>query len=692
MHLATKYGPDKVADFIEMLKDGTGSYRSQALSCLGNVEPVQAAAAAIPLLIELWQTSRDVYERQSCVRLLARLPLADETVRILKEALVDRNEQIRGCAATAIPFNDAFLPEIMTALHDPVSHIRKAMISQLARMPQDKKDTQEFLQLVVDGLRDTDCFVRGEACRVVDSVGTNATNFGAELLRLLEIETDESVRWNAAGALVRTGGARPADLPNLVKYLRPDGRYFHIRSYAAQIIGQFGVQAKDAVPALIQAIELDPDVGVRAAAIEALGNIGADAEPALQTIVEILKDRTALVDSMGYSHRHQAADALGKIATADNQAVIGALTDALSDTNDRVRASAITALEALGVPKDKVARLANSQNAELTIADRLRDDDASVRNQALKELSLQVHKEKKETDWAPLMPALVAILREDKTNQLIALILIEQSGTAGRAALDVLLDKRKDASSHLSDYLSQALVAIAPDDPRVLEVIYETLMNTNRTKGADAAALAKAGVRGVPYLIAALDAPDTQTIYCAAGALQSLGETARDAVPALLNLVQTRRNLLGVWATCGVPSGLQAVLGALGAIAPNDKAVLDTISKISNEDDYISRSAALYGLEQMKTAQSQEEATRVRRVDILARSQNQADCEIHSALHRNQSNQPPPEIVFEIITRYALMKDIFHGVPWHEVCAKHMAAHNITQQQIESEVMRRKSS
>jgi TolB-like protein/Flp pilus assembly protein TadD len=62
------------------------------------------------------------------------------------------------------------------------------------------------------------------------------------------------------------------------------------RARTARMLGRFGAQAADAVPALIDALG-DPSPVVRSAAISALGSIGAKAKPAVPALTAIRDDR-----------------------------------------------------------------------------------------------------------------------------------------------------------------------------------------------------------------------------------------------------------------------------------------------------------------------------------------------------------------------------------------------------------------
>lgn len=67
-----------------------------------------------------------------------------------------------------------------------------------------------------------------------------------------------------------------------------------VRKEAAKRLGAMGAAARDAVPALIEALR-DPDDVVRCAAVEALGEIGPDAQSAEAALTNLLSDPEGLL-------------------------------------------------------------------------------------------------------------------------------------------------------------------------------------------------------------------------------------------------------------------------------------------------------------------------------------------------------------------------------------------------------------
>jgi HEAT repeat protein len=191
-----------------------------------------------------------------------------------------------------------------------------------------------------------------------------ASVFGADVGDLIKQlkDPDNDTRRAAVRSLAEAGAdAKPA-VPALVQALKDKDMF--VRRFAAQALGEVGAEPRDAVPALRAALDdrrkevqeaaatalgkmggaaVDALVGVvkdsgketdvRRRAVEALGAMGAEARPAVPVLTEALKVAAPGKKKKGpdYSDvRVAAATALGGIASADDKAVLDALT-ALTD-------------------------------------------------------------------------------------------------------------------------------------------------------------------------------------------------------------------------------------------------------------------------------------------------------------------------------------------------------------------------
>jgi len=114
------------------------------------------------------------------------------------------------------------------------------------------------------------------------------------------------------------------------------------RLASARILGEIGPAAKDAAPALAEALK-DPDRDVRQNAAQSLGYIGPGAKAAAPGLIFALKDNDAQV-------RRSAAFALGKVGSLEAEEPLKA---ARKDSVEAVRNAAKAALKDLKKFKKK---------------------------------------------------------------------------------------------------------------------------------------------------------------------------------------------------------------------------------------------------------------------------------------------------------------------------------------------------
>src|SRR5262245_16194901 len=89
------------------------------------------------------------------------------------------------------------------------------------------------------------------------------------------------------GSKVKRDYAAYSSIPSLIECLKDKDA--GVRFTAAENLGRYGANAKDAVPALTGALK-DPDKNVRGAAAYALAGVGADARDSIPALREVLQD------------------------------------------------------------------------------------------------------------------------------------------------------------------------------------------------------------------------------------------------------------------------------------------------------------------------------------------------------------------------------------------------------------------
>lgn len=279
---------------------------------------LQAVQVAAQSLAELLEVPEDASRRKFPPP--GRKLTANELARIL-----DVYRQTETDLALVKPMLDAFRNNVTTyaeGLRDPEPRVRLAAIRAfenlgnarlrlvrrannlptiqdakegINRSPNDLLKEADFLQPVLDRdmpqvivlLRDPDVRIRRATAEALEVLEAKAEPAMAGLMLALQ-DPDRFVRWTAAKTLgyMPTDRAHPAVLPLATLLSDPD---LNIRIAAAASLEALGPVAKDAVPALSQAIKTG-DIEARLAAMYALTKIGpGPALGALPAIIDCLR-------------------------------------------------------------------------------------------------------------------------------------------------------------------------------------------------------------------------------------------------------------------------------------------------------------------------------------------------------------------------------------------------------------------
>jgi HEAT repeat protein len=147
--------------------------------------------------------------------------------------------------------------------------------------------------------------------------------------------TDLGMQNSAKDLLAQIGNSDPMVVPKLCQLVKK-GNYA-----AAEVLGRIGPvgdQTKVVVQTLAESVKnKNHSSSTRIAAAKALPRFSVDAKEAVPAVLEMLKDSNAIL-------RAQAAETLGQIPGVGKEAT-PALLEARKDTNLSVRAAAIKALE-----------------------------------------------------------------------------------------------------------------------------------------------------------------------------------------------------------------------------------------------------------------------------------------------------------------------------------------------------------
>ena len=216
-------------------------------------------------------------------------------------------------------------------------HLSGLQVDEYERPTPTPTPGLEDVAALIRELADSDGNVRRAAAQDLEYIGSGATDAVPALVETLRMDANGSVRQAAAGALAEIGASAPEVVPALIEALGVGWGGLSIA--AAEALGMFGPEARDAVAALVKRMRDARAVGEYEAAAGALGDIGPDAGGAVPALVDALD-----ADGAYLPVRSHAAEALGTIGPGAREAV-AALIEALDDEWSTVRVAAAGALQ-----------------------------------------------------------------------------------------------------------------------------------------------------------------------------------------------------------------------------------------------------------------------------------------------------------------------------------------------------------
>jgi len=357
------------------------------------------------------------------------------------------------------------------------------------------------------------------------------------------------------------------------------------QAFAAKTLARFGPVAKDAVPTLIALLEskdyVDPIDGTvrydhRTNVAVALGSIGPDAVDAADALREI-------VDNKGANPilRYNAAAALYSIGQ-DRERVLQLLISALDTESGEALAEVVSILGRIGPDaRDALPRLiilAGDENADVRSAVMYALNDIGGSNEFVIDAAI--------SNLGSTKP-------EIRSHAIFVLDLLD-SGTFGEAdltkALPALYETLNDSNWEMRLAAAQTIIKIRGPNERV-----------------------------IPVLVGLVD---VQKSYAAAEELGKIGPDASDAIPSLLNLLETdnRENMLiaarAILAVGGTMNqvvrrlidltghssrGVRiAAIIQLGEIGPDAAEALPTLRELAESDIGEIKLAALVAISQIE--------------------------------------------------------------------------------------------
>jgi HEAT repeat protein len=501
-------GADAVPALGEALASGEAFVRAGAAQALAEIG--RAAQSMAPKVADAAARETDPSARAALLAAVTKVGVEPaRAVELLIAGVRDNNEQVRHGAINAIYLlrsaNDALIPALTKLLRDPNPALSERAAVVIARLGPAASGTVPA-QLEVTRRRTPAPPVFFEA---LGQIGPAAV---PGVLQAIEPENPDALtreHWSVKCLQTIGGGAVT---PLAAALTDPS---ISVRLVAARALGELGPVSAPAFSALISVVG-DSDPRVRATALGALVSTRAQTAAAASRVQAGLKDSSPivraaaaqLVPHLGDQTRALApallatlndpdpavrlavVDALPSIGAAAEPA-IGSLLQLLPQANPQTRARIFSVFAGIG-PKAKAA-LPEVRNA-------LRDQDAGIRAAALAAFA-------KIEEPAERVPVLLAGLDD-------AALPVRKTAAAELAALG---DKAREATSRLTALLQH-------DDER--DFAFD--------------ALRQISPRSVPDLITMLSDRDLAVKQFATQRLARLGPDARDAIPALEAVLQSR--------------------------------------------------------------------------------------------------------------------------------------------------------
>ena len=426
----------------------------------------------------------DAASAQAAARALGGMgPAAEPAIPDLIQALQSDEEVVASAASDAlVSIGSPSLEPLQMALGHANFRLRRRAAQVLARFGAKAKRAAPAL---VELLTDPQFEVHTAADQTLVQLGDDAIPALSAGLR----DPQPGNRQVLLTTLARCG---PKGVPVILNVLKKDDSNF-VRANAAEALGQERTPGPEVVQGLIQALS-DLEEGVRAAAANALGQLGPDAKPAIGPLIAMAQgDRDAF-------SRKRAADALGRIGPATRASLDG-LAAALHDQNPATRKEVIDAVVSPEVPwadelpllvaalkdPDAVVRLevvclstaaANQGSGAIPLLRQaLGDSSPDVRSAAILSLGqLKNATTEAATELGrPLLDPDPAIRQE----------VIQSLGNLGTAGLPGLLQALADSYSVISDQAGKAIVRLGKEAVPALQTLQNGSDPLMKKKAAD---------------------------------------------------------------------------------------------------------------------------------------------------------------------------------------------------------------
>jgi HEAT repeat protein len=311
-----------------LLKDNNPAVRDRAAHALGRVGP--GAAAALPSLLAAARAADG-----SPVYADALAQVGPQALPALLEVLQKSKPQDSKWVLRILhSFGPPAVPVLSEALKSNSPEVRVSAASALAEMGRGASSAATTLFVLT---RDANPAAQAAAFRALVAIHADSERL-KPLLQEALASKDADVRKAGAAGLAAMGGAATLGVDGLLDLLNDENAAGRLA--AVQALGQLGDKAAPAVNALVARLD---DQALQSAVIDSLGHMGPAAAPAVPKLLELAKkgDQRTTILPVLTGIGTGAKDALPMIYAAAR------------DPQPDVRASAATALAAVETDNDK---------------------------------------------------------------------------------------------------------------------------------------------------------------------------------------------------------------------------------------------------------------------------------------------------------------------------------------------------
>lgn len=540
-----------------------------------------------PLAVWIKQLKEgDLPARRQAVRALGRLgPQAEDAVPALIDSLKD-NDHIGVGTSSKGAFEDSYAYNSM----------REAAVWALLRMGPKAEDAllHSGVPLLVAGLTDSDPGVRDHSARALGAIGPKAKAAVPALKDCLR-DKNASVRRAASFALESFGAEA---VPALLEGLK--SRNVTMRREVAGVL-RWG-RVKIPVASLIEALR-DEDPRVRYCCVCALGYLGPEAKDAVPELIKKLNDMKMIRGSEEKSSEDVVVETLARIGAE----AVPALTGALRDKDDVVRAKAARTLGEIGLPAKPAVPTLMTALHDQSVMVSLESACALVRvgegpREPIKVLTELLKHQTAEIRWnaadglrrigkkgASAVPALIRSLKdEDVQVRRQAARALEKMGDQAKEAVPALTSLLKDGDLGVRYDAARVLEKIGPDESAVPALMESFRREQGRIyPNPSGEALKKLGPRAkaaVPELIEMLKMSKNYDAVDFIEVLQAIGPEAKESVPVLIAFLSPPPEKPSTKSKPVGPRVQSAAIRALGKIGPASAPAVPKLTSLLQEE------------------------------------------------------------------------------------------------------------